>query len=220
MSIHRDELLEDLRRVTEIVERSPAERDMLEHGNFAYSTYFRYFESWSRAKAIAGVADPSDNEISDEELLEELERVNSLVEGSPTRREVDRLGEYPSSTYKYRFGSWNDALSAVDLRLNNASPGDGNLPYGPEWDQYRKRTLERDGYCCRVCGCSDEQSSMSLHVHHITPLREFERSGGLINFESAHSLNNLVTLCAACHRRYEGRYRDCSPDEFVERARD
>lgn len=99
----RTALVDELKRVSEIVGRTPTEEDMLEHGNFAYSTYFRYFQSWTHAKSIAGVDDPTDVKIGDEELLVELRRGEQSVDGSPTRREVDRLAEYPSSTYKHRF---------------------------------------------------------------------------------------------------------------------
>lgn len=73
--IRRKALLDEFKRVSEIVSRTPTEEDMLERGNFAHSTHFRYFESWTHTKSIAGVDDPTDVKISDEELLTELRRV-------------------------------------------------------------------------------------------------------------------------------------------------
>jgi hypothetical protein len=219
MSIQREELLDELKRVSKIVGQSPTEKDMLTHGKFAYSTYFRYFNSWSQAKSIAGVADTSENKISDEKLLTDLKRVDLLVDGPPTRREVDRLGEYPSSTYKYRFGSWNEALAEAGLPLNDVAPGEREHEYGPEWPDCRQRVLERDEHQCRACERESTQLDGSLHVHHIRPLREFEHDDGTTDFERANRMGNLVALCPSCHRTHEGKHRRCCADEFVRRIR-
>ncbi|NPA31680.1 MAG: DEAD/DEAH box helicase [Chloroflexi bacterium] len=64
--------------------------------------------------------------------------------------------------------------------------------YGPTWARARAAALERDGHRCRVCGGRE-----NLHVHHIRPVRLFARAA------DAHRLDNLITLCARCHRRAE-----------------
>ena len=216
MTIQRDALIDELKRVSEVVGRSPTEADMLEYGEFAYSTYFRYFESWTKAKTIAGVADESENRISDEELITELKRIASVIDGSPTRRQVDRMGEYPSSTYKYRFGTWNDALRAADLSINqSANREESPLWYGPNWEARRRKALERDGYECQLCARGPADVSHSLHIHHITPLRKFQNTQTETDFEEANALENLVTLCPACHKMYEGQYQNHKPKEFV-----
>lgn len=218
VGITRGKLLAELRRVADIVDGSPTEEDMIEHGDYAYSTYFRYFESWTRAKDLAGVPISTPGQITEEELLAELERVDRLVEGSPTRRDMDTVGEFPSSTYKYRFESWNDALEAADLSLNEASPGEAVSKYGSYWDQYRRTVLNRDRGQCRICGATDRDVVTSLHVHHITPLREFEDESGSFDYEKGHALDNLVTLCPSCHKRFENRFTDCDAESFVKNA--
>jgi 5-methylcytosine-specific restriction endonuclease McrA len=218
--IRRKALLDELKRVSEIVGRTPTEEDMLEHGNFAYSTYFRYFESWTRAKSIAGVDDPADVKISDEELLTELRRVEQFVDGSPTRREVDRVAEYPSSTYKHRFGSWNEALEAADLSVNECKTVGGVFPYGPEWETHRQKVLQRDEYRCRICERTATELTDSLHVHHIQPLRTFIEEDGSVDSGRAHDSENLGTLCASWHKTHEGRYCEASASEFVRRVKD
>lgn len=222
MSIQREELLDELRRVRKLAGRSPTEEDMLEYGEFAYSTYFRYFDSWSKAKSLAGVGDTGDRKMSDEKLLKELKRVDILVDGSPTRREVDRLGEYPSSTYKYRFDSWNEALREAGLPLNQRSPGKGRYKheYGSNWLARRQQVLERDSHRCRVCGRGSSDLDNSLHVHHIRPLAEFEQEDGTTDFESANRTENLVTLCPSCHMTHEGKHRGCCADEFAQLIRE
>jgi HNH endonuclease len=60
--------------------------------------------------------------------------------------------------------------------------------YPDDWHQRRTDCLRRDGYCCRLCGSRDR-----LHVHHVKP----------ISFGGIHDLQNLVTLCNACHMKQE-----------------
>jgi DEAD/DEAH box helicase domain-containing protein len=73
--------------------------------------------------------------------------------------------------------------------------------YGPNWLSQRKLALERDDYRCRTCGAAD---GAKLHVHHIRPFREFGYIPGQNeNYRQANQTDNLVTLCASCHRRAE-----------------
>lgn len=65
--------------------------------------------------------------------------------------------------------------------------------YGPEWWEIRRSVLQRDNYRCQECGLSNSDSKDTygegLSVHHIVPYED----GG------THALDNLVTLCKACH---------------------
>jgi len=54
----------------------------------------------------------------------------------------------------------------------------------PEWQERRKRILERDGYHCQVCNASEH-----LNVHH----RDYTRRG--YEYDS-----DLTTLCQDCHQ--------------------
>ena len=78
-----------------------------------------------------------------------------------------------------------------DQMLWNADPND----YGKDWDAIRKRVINRDGDRCQVCGISAHLQP--LHVHHIKPFRSFA------SIETANQLQNLITLCPACHRQAE-----------------
>lgn len=59
--------------------------------------------------------------------------------------------------------------------------------YRHPWPEIRKQALERDNYC-QDCGAMD-----NLHVHHKTPVREFEDPS------EAHTMDNVVVLCESCH---------------------
>ncbi|MBP7041482.1 MAG: DEAD/DEAH box helicase [Chloroflexi bacterium] len=85
--------------------------------------------------------------------------------------------------------------------------------YGPNWQTQRQKALERDGYRCRMCGAmgkdpsgfpKPEGSTITLHVHHIRPFREFNYTRGVNeNYLDANKLENLSTLCPSCHRQAE-----------------
>ncbi|MCB2179470.1 HNH endonuclease [bacterium] len=62
--------------------------------------------------------------------------------------------------------------------------------YGKSWRPAKRRAMDRDHHQCQDCG-----SKKKLVVHHIRPYKTFEQS------LAAHELDNLVTLCRACHRR-------------------
>ncbi|MEJ2351082.1 MAG: DUF1998 domain-containing protein [Anaerolineales bacterium] len=67
--------------------------------------------------------------------------------------------------------------------------------YGPEWERQRARARARDGYRCQVCGAPE--NGRAHHVHHKIPFRAFESAS------QANQLDNLITLCPACHHRAE-----------------
>lgn len=80
--------------------------------------------------------------------------------------------------------------------------------YGPNWDRQARRARERDGHRCQRCGVDESALHCSLHVHHIKPLRAFQR-----DFRRANSLENLVSLCPSCHKHLE--WHQDLLDEFV-----
>lgn len=61
---------------------------------------------------------------------------------------------------------------------------------GELYDYYnvRQYVLYRDGYKCRYCGAHKD---VKFHIHHL----ESRKTGG-------NRPDNLITLCAACHKKY------------------
>jgi 5-methylcytosine-specific restriction endonuclease McrA len=76
--------------------------------------------------------------------------------------------------------------------------------HGPDWYSQRRKAKSRDGYKCLDCGMSEtesiEKTLQPLHVHHKIPFRLFGE-----DYKTANKLENLETLCAACHRIKDSR---------------
>ncbi len=75
--------------------------------------------------------------------------------------------------------------------------------YGPNWPQQRAAARARDGYRCTVCG-TPEAAGREHDVHHKQPFRTFGYIAGQNTaYRQANQLENLTTLCRACHQRVE-----------------
>jgi hypothetical protein len=85
--------------------------------------------------------------------------------------------------------------------------------YGPQWPATRNAARLRDGYRCQGCGLP-ESPGRQHEVHHRIPFRAFVAEPALRPglpagraWEAANRLENLATLCGACHRRAEAGVR-------------
>lgn len=85
------------------------------------------------------------------------------------------------------------------LRAAGAWTNDPN-DYGPGWNRLREAVRRRDGYRCQVCGAV-EDTGRQHDVHHKVPFRTFNSAA------EANRMDNLVTLCPACHRKAEQNVR-------------
>jgi len=100
-------------------------------------------------------------------------------------------------------GYWLALSEELTARLQEAGVLPPPADYGPNWPSQRDGARARDGYRCRHCG-APEREGRQHDVHHITPLRAFGYVPGVNNlYELANRLENLITLCPACHRRVE-----------------
>ncbi len=68
-------------------------------------------------------------------------------------------------------------------------------PYGNGWATVRQQALERDEYTCQVWGTTKADLGRKPDVHHIKPVRSFDRPA------DAHFLENVISLCIECHRK-------------------
>lgn len=85
--------------------------------------------------------------------------------------------------------------STVDKMRETGQWNNSPNNYGSSWNAIRKLVLVRDRYTCQSCGLIENQQP--FHVHHKIPYRLFNSP------DRANMMDNLVTLCPACHHRAE-----------------
>ena len=96
-----------------------------------------------------------------------------------------------------------DALGAFEAEAREFLALIGPNDYGPSWQAARRAARERDSFRCARCG-APERTRREHDVHHLVPFRSFGYIPGTNdNHLKANALENLVTLCAACHQRLE-----------------
>lgn len=66
---------------------------------------------------------------------------------------------------------------------------------GLSWKIQRRLARERDNYICQICHIKKNKNP---DVHHIVPYR--------LSF--SHSLDNLICLCASCHKKEEAKNKE------------
>lgn len=103
------------------------------------------------------------NRIPDDELLEAIRELNKKTRKTPpTRDQMDEYGEYYGRSYRLRFGSWNEAVSAAGLEPRE--PIDSNFLDEPEscplcnktgseldFHHWRYGDNKQGCYLCRNC---------------------------------------------------------------------
>jgi len=111
-----DELLNEIEHLAEEFGRPPTTREMIEHGKYTASVYFRRFDSWNDAVSEAGYIPHKEHQgggnqrIPMSQLLDEIETVADEVGGRPTAEDMLEYGAYSITPYVRRFDSWNNAL--------------------------------------------------------------------------------------------------------------
>lgn len=121
-----------------------------------------------------------------------------------------RKSEADKSERKYcsRICLYRGMVGEGHPRWSGAS--DSDMINGEVWAKRRAEAVSRDGNECYICGLSDQEHrtkfGQKIHVHHVTPRREFITDGewSLEDLLEANALDNLVTVCASCHRDVEG----------------
>ena len=106
-----DDLLADLDRLHEQLDKVPSLLDVAEEGQYSRSIYESRFGSWTDTLDAAGF-DPNRGP-TDAELLAELHRLRDDLDKRPSMRDMTAHGAYGSTTYRRRFGSWSAALEVA-----------------------------------------------------------------------------------------------------------
>ncbi len=87
--------------------------------------------------------------------------------------------------------------SDVALRQNHTG-SKNNMWRGGSWIYWQQTVKTRDKYICQICGLVDFDIMEAAHIKPLEGSRTRTISGNPLN-----SLDNLVTLCPNCHKRYD-----------------
>jgi 5-methylcytosine-specific restriction endonuclease McrA len=214
-----EELLEDLRRVAQGLEKSYiTEADYLGCGSFTFQTYVNRFGSWKNATGLAGLG-PAPSRMTDEnDLFYNILAVWLKLGRRPGCGELRRpLSKFSVHPYLARFGTWLKAMAAFFKWLRRDDPNDedgSEAEYPPgtviirpaDRDlparrsshktqrrpgmRQRFRVMLRDNFRCRLCGRSPAtHTGLCLRIDHIVP---WSKGGETTD-------DNLQTLCSDCN---------------------
>lgn len=117
-----EEMLGELQRLEEELDETPSINDMNEFGEYASHQYQHRFGTWNDAVREAGLTPNQARKIPTDELLNEITRLARKLGQTPTKNEMDELGEYYGRSYRLRFGSWNEAVQQAGLEPNQRIP--------------------------------------------------------------------------------------------------
>jgi hypothetical protein len=76
----------------------------------------RKFDS-AKGRGIHRTQAHSDQELRDA-MREELRRLADETEVAPTQKQLNQVGRFSAKAYQNKFGLWNEAVRAADLRVN------------------------------------------------------------------------------------------------------
>ncbi|WP_148291000.1 homing endonuclease associated repeat-containing protein [Halorhabdus tiamatea] len=104
----RAELLYELYRLTNEIERVPLTPEMRERGSYGPHQYYDEFGGWNEALLAAGI----DKEAA---LIRDIQRVAEEAKDQPTTTDMEHHGRYSSGVHTTYFESWDDALRAAGI---------------------------------------------------------------------------------------------------------
>lgn len=118
-NISDEELIEDVIKVACLLKKESITIDEYDKtGKYNHTTFYRRFGSWKKVLKIAHLSTEMHNfYISDSDYILDLQRVASLNDKETlTFSEYQRNGKYNANKLSKRFGNWNAALKAAELK--------------------------------------------------------------------------------------------------------
>jgi len=212
------EVVTAIRSLADELGRAPTATEIEKRGAYSTRVAQRRFGSWNAALREAGFEPLSKKNVPEDELAEELTRLRNELAHVSSSTEMHEHGRFTVDLYLNRYGSWKQAIKAAGMEYRGQPSGPdhplwkggyGDISYGPNWYRQRKRALERDGFECQMPGCPIDRKThrerwdRDLNVHHITPLETFIDADGVLDYERANRLENLITLCQRHHMLWE-----------------
>ena len=222
----KQELISAIQNLAAEFGRPPTAKEMEQHGAWSVKVAQRCFGSWNRALRRGGFKPHKQWDISKAQLHDEIGRLTDELGHVPSSIDMQERGRFSVGSYRKRYETWKQAVEAAGYEHRGYPCGPDHplweggyedISYGQNWYKQRKRALERDGFECQMPHCRidrethREQWNRDLNVHHIMPLSTFFDSDGVLNYERANRLENLVTLCQRHHQTWE-QFAPLQPD--------
>jgi hypothetical protein len=107
------ELLVDIQRTAARLGSPPRCKDYTRYGEYSVQTLIDRFDGFNKAVKAAGYEPVRKINVSDDELLADVQRVADGLGETPTTAQYSEHGEFHSDTLHTRFGSYNEALEAA-----------------------------------------------------------------------------------------------------------
>ena len=121
--IPTEDLLDELRRLGDVVDGTPSVTDMRERGNHSTDTYATRFGSWNEAVERAGFEpNRSSERVPTKTLISDVQRVADELGHPPSINEYREHGNHSIPTYMSRFGSWPESKEAAGLEPGTPNP--------------------------------------------------------------------------------------------------
>jgi hypothetical protein len=118
----REDLLNELQQLAQQLDTTPTSTDMRESGEYALYHYRKEFNGWNSALREAGFEPNQPRKISKDDLLNEIRRLARQFNRTPTKKQMNEMGEYYGQSYQKRFGSWSEAIRQAGLEPNQRIP--------------------------------------------------------------------------------------------------
>ncbi|QLH78274.1 HNH endonuclease [Halosimplex rubrum] len=118
MNLSQGKLLTALQGFAEKLGRPPTTDEMDRSGPYTSNSYKRAFGTWNRALRQAGLEVHSVWDVSEEDLISELNSLAEELGHVPRKDEMRNQGKWSAAVYQERFGSWNEALRAAGFEPN------------------------------------------------------------------------------------------------------
>jgi hypothetical protein len=113
----KDKILKEVKKLNDELEGKPTMRDAMESDNLpSAGTLNKKFNGWNNLLEEAEIGSHHTLELSEDEIIQDLQKCYSDVEGYLTSREYINIGQYSHSAVKRKFGSWKEAAEAAGIK--------------------------------------------------------------------------------------------------------
>jgi hypothetical protein len=187
------ELYREMKRVDEKVDGPVTQRNIREYGKYSPYQYKKYLGGFNEAKKKFGFEIDTHQNISEQKLIDEMQRLQREVDGMVTTKDMTEKGKYASNTYKRTFGTWSEAKRKARLKTQKIDKQElldeleriaDKLGRSPKIrDVKREGKYSVDTYQARFGSFNEAKEKLGLETLTVAPGDEhYEWSGGNENY--------------------------------------